>query len=136
VERGSVLIEIVNGDRCIGCDICVKVCPRDVFDSGADGLAVIARKSDCQTCFLCELYCPVDALYVSPHAEVDDRVDSEELIAQNLLGSYTRHMGWSRGKMGGTDKDPTRQLRGFNRVGRENEKVTPEAEGQGAGGRG
>ncbi|MBD2677369.1 MULTISPECIES: 4Fe-4S binding protein [Nostoc] len=126
------MIEIVDSDRCIGCDICVKVCPRDVFDSGDDGLAVIARKSDCQTCFLCELYCPVDALYVSPHAELDDEVDSEQLIAQNLLGSYTRNMGWSRGKMGGTDKDPTRQLRILNRVGREN---TQEAGGQGIGNR-
>jgi NAD-dependent dihydropyrimidine dehydrogenase PreA subunit len=117
------MIEIVDSDRCIGCDICVKVCPRDVFDSGADGVAVIARKSDCQTCFLCELYCPVDALYVSPYAELDDEVDLEQLNAQNLLGSYTRNIGWHRGKMGGTDKDPTRQLRGFNRVGRENEKL-------------
>lgn len=110
------MIEIVDSDRCVGCDICVNVCPRDVFDSGSDGVAVIARKSDCQTCFLCELYCPVDALYVSPYAELDEQVESEQLIAQNLLGSYTRNMGWHRGKMGGTDKDPTRQLRGFNRV--------------------
>ncbi|MBD2435406.1 ferredoxin family protein [Nostoc sp. FACHB-110] len=109
------MIEIVDSDRCIGCDMCVKVCPRDVFDSGADGLAVIARKSDCQTCFLCELYCPVDALYVSPYAELDDAVDIEQLNAQNLLGSYTRNMGWDRGKMGGTDKDPTQKLRVLNR---------------------
>lgn len=117
------MIEIIDSDRCIGCDMCVKVCPRDVFDSGADGLPVIARKSDCQTCFLCELYCPVDALYVSPYAELDDAVNTEQLHAQNLLGSYTRNMGWERGKMGGTDKDPTRQLRGFNRVRQDNEKL-------------
>ncbi|MDZ8066710.1 MAG: ferredoxin family protein [Nostoc sp. DedQUE08] len=124
------MIEIVDSDRCIGCDICVKVCPRDVFDSGDDGIAVIARKSDCQTCFLCELYCPVDALYVSPYAELDDKVDTEQLITQNLLGSYTRNMGWHHGKMGGTDKDPTQQLRILNRVRQDNARLidTPLAE--------
>ena len=60
------MIEIVSAAACIACDICVKVCPTDVFDRGEDGVPVIARQSDCQTCFMCEAYCPTDALYVSP----------------------------------------------------------------------
>ena len=27
------MIEIVSGRRCIACDICVKVCPANVFDT-------------------------------------------------------------------------------------------------------
>ena len=60
------MIEIVDAAACIACDLCVKVCPTDVFDRGEDGVPVISRQSDCQTCFMCEAYCPVDALYVSP----------------------------------------------------------------------
>jgi NAD-dependent dihydropyrimidine dehydrogenase PreA subunit len=55
------MIELVSETRCIGCDICVNVCPTNVFDATPDGVPVIARKSDCQTCFMCELYCPTDA---------------------------------------------------------------------------
>lgn len=105
------MIEIIHAERCIDCDICVKVCPRDVFDSTDKGLPVIARKDDCQTCFLCELYCPVDALYVSPYVEQDESVDVEAISADGRLGSFSRTMGWKRGKSGGTDQDPTRKLR-------------------------
>ncbi len=105
------MIEIVSSERCIECDICVNVCPRDVFDAVADGVPVIARKADCQTCFMCELYCPVDALYVSPYVETDEKLSIENLIETNRLGSYQRNMGWKKGKTGGTENDPTHLLR-------------------------
>ena len=57
------MIEIVSEARCIRCDICERVCPAFVFDRDESGLPFIARQDDCQTCFLCEIYCPTDALY-------------------------------------------------------------------------
>ncbi|MFB9840326.1 4Fe-4S binding protein, partial [Actinoallomurus acaciae] len=64
---------VVSAERCVTCDLCVRVCPTDVFDTGPDGVPVIARRSDCQTCFLCEAYCPADALFVAPQREpLDD----------------------------------------------------------------
>jgi NAD-dependent dihydropyrimidine dehydrogenase PreA subunit len=62
------MIEIVASERCIACDRCIDVCPTRVFDRGPDGVPVIARHSNCQTCFQCEAYCPTDALFVSPLA--------------------------------------------------------------------
>ena len=62
------MIEVIDAQRCTSCDICVNVCPTNVFDK-TDGIPVIARQGDCQTCFLCELYCPEDALFVSPFAD-------------------------------------------------------------------
>lgn len=105
------MIELISGERCIECNLCVKACPRDVFDAVPGGLPVIARVEDCQTCYLCELYCPTDALYVGPQAEARETVEETELAAKGLLGSYVRNMGWWRGKPGGTDRDPTRLLR-------------------------
>jgi NAD-dependent dihydropyrimidine dehydrogenase PreA subunit len=63
---GGGMIEIISEVRCIECDICVKVCPANVFDRVPEAAPVIARQNDCQTCFLCEIYCPTDALYVAP----------------------------------------------------------------------
>jgi NAD-dependent dihydropyrimidine dehydrogenase PreA subunit len=111
------MIELVSAERCIECNLCVKTCPRDVFDAVPNGIPVIARQEDCQTCFMCELYCPVDALFVAPHAEAQVAVNEAELEDAGLLGSYVRSMGWKRGKAGGTQNDPTRLLRIRNAAG-------------------
>ena len=99
------MIELIDAARCTGCNICVAVCPTRVFDAappleagvGSAGLLpVIARQSDCQTCFMCELYCPVDALYVAPQT-VPVAALTEAGPAQPaapLWGSYRRAVGW------------------------------------------
>jgi NAD-dependent dihydropyrimidine dehydrogenase PreA subunit len=87
------MIEIVSEARCIKCDSCVSACPDNVFDAIPGGVPVIARLDDCQTCFLCELYCPVDALYVSPFKDQREAVDEQALIASGRMGSYRRALG-------------------------------------------
>jgi NAD-dependent dihydropyrimidine dehydrogenase PreA subunit len=105
------MIEIVSVQRCTACDVCVRVCPANVFDARLGVAPVIARQADCQTCFLCEIYCPTDALYVAPDAEGPSAVDEAEIEAAGLFGSYARALGWRRGKPGGADHDPTFRLR-------------------------
>jgi NAD-dependent dihydropyrimidine dehydrogenase PreA subunit len=105
------MIEIVSARRCISCDMCVKVCPANVFEARAHAAPIIARQADCQTCFLCEIYCPSDALYVAPDAEGPTPVSESEIEAAGLFGSYARALGWRRGKPGGTEQDPTFRLR-------------------------
>ncbi len=90
------MIELVSEERCIECGICAKVCPTNVFDMGDNGLPIIARQDDCQTCFVCEAYCPVDALYVSPQADVVEGVNEQDLIARGLLGSWRAEIGWGK----------------------------------------
>jgi NAD-dependent dihydropyrimidine dehydrogenase PreA subunit len=99
------MIEIIDAERCTSCDICVSVCPTNVFDK-TDGIPVIARQGDCQTCFLCELYCPEDALFVSPYAEVPQEIDLVALRKASTMGSYRRAVGWT---------DETRDRRGIDR---------------------
>jgi NAD-dependent dihydropyrimidine dehydrogenase PreA subunit len=99
------MIELISSERCIKCDSCVSACPDNVFDAIPEGVPVIARLDDCQTCFLCELYCPVDALYVSPLREAREDVDERALIASGRLGSYRRALGWRGIKAAGTDGD-------------------------------
>ena len=94
------MIELVVSDRCTKCDICVRVCPTNVFDRGDDGVPVIARQDDCQTCFMCEAYCPDDALYVSPllgpAPPGSVHLDEHRLASAGLLGGYRRAIGWQR----------------------------------------
>jgi NAD-dependent dihydropyrimidine dehydrogenase PreA subunit len=99
------MIEIIDAERCTSCDICVSVCPTNVFDK-TDGIPVIARQGDCQTCFLCELYCPEDALFVSPYAEAPQHVDLVALKQASTMGSYRRAVGWT---------DATKDRRGIDR---------------------
>jgi len=102
------MIEIVDTERCTGCDICVRVCPTNVFDAAAstDGAPVIARQDDCQTCFMCELYCPEDALYVAPQTTSGVNVDA----AATLKGSYRQAIGWRRGQRSGAADDASYEL--------------------------
>lgn len=104
------MIEIISESRCVECDICVKVCPANVFDH-TDGIPVIARQDDCQTCFLCEIYCPTDALYVAERADGRTAISEDEVERRGLFGSYSRALGWKRGKPGGSDRDPTHRIR-------------------------
>ena len=88
------MIELLIADRCTGCNICVQVCPTNVFAAVPNARPMIAYQADCQTCFMCELYCPADALYVAPDCAAPVVVDEAEIIASGWLGQYRRDSGW------------------------------------------
>ncbi|QCO03119.1 4Fe-4S dicluster domain-containing protein [Azospirillum argentinense] len=110
------MIALISESRCAACGTCVRVCPTGVFDERPGDLPVIARQNDCQSCFLCEIHCPTDALYVDPDADRPATVDEAALAASGALGSYARALGWNRGRMGGTAEDLTLHLRAASAV--------------------
>jgi NAD-dependent dihydropyrimidine dehydrogenase PreA subunit len=89
------MIELISESRCTSCNICVRVCPTNVFDQVPGEAPVIARQSDCQTCFMCELYCPSDALFVAADVAIPTAVDEARLERDGVLGSYRRAIGWT-----------------------------------------
>ncbi len=58
-------IRRIDQHRCIGCRVCSEICPMDVihFDETRNK-AVIRYVRDCQSCFLCDVECPEDAITV------------------------------------------------------------------------
>jgi hypothetical protein len=59
---------------------------------------------------MCELYCPVDALYVAPESDQQISVDEAELVETGLLGSYREHVGWGTGRTRKAKMDQTFQI--------------------------
>ncbi|MEE2060778.1 ferredoxin family protein [Rhodococcus artemisiae] len=92
------MIEILLADACIGCDKCVDVCPTDVFDRTDSGIPTIARQHDCQTCFMCEAYCPTDALFVHPQSTPRE-VQGDD---GDHIGRYREQIGWGSGRVAGS----------------------------------
>ncbi|MBB3102714.1 4Fe-4S dicluster domain-containing protein [Azomonas macrocytogenes] len=88
------MIEVILSDRCNACGLCVKACPMNVLDQVFNGTPEIARREDCQSCFMCELYCKEDAIYVAPDCDRRVAVDERQLRASGLLGQFRRDSGW------------------------------------------
>ena len=62
-------IQSIKG--CIGCGTCIKTCPTDVIrQDPKTKKAFIKYQADCQICHLCRMYCPVDAITISPEKSI------------------------------------------------------------------
>ncbi|RWL17913.1 MAG: ferredoxin family protein [Mesorhizobium sp.] len=88
------MIELVIAERCTGCNACVEICPTNVLEAISADVPRIARQEDCQTCFMCELYCRADAIYVAPDCENPTPVDKKAILTSSLLGEFRRNHGW------------------------------------------
>lgn len=56
----------VDEETCIGCGVCVSVCP-DVFEMNDDNVAIVIDGADCEGSGCCEEAaenCPVQAIVV------------------------------------------------------------------------
>lgn len=55
----------LDAKKCVGCGICVNVCPHRVFEL-ADGKARILDRDSCMECGACRKNCAFSAIRVSP----------------------------------------------------------------------
>ena len=80
----------LNSEACIGCGMCLAVCPHEVF--ALDGAkAEIKRFNACMECGACSINCPVGAI----------GVDSGVGCASGLINEWLSSLGWRKTRGGG-----------------------------------
>ena len=61
----DVVTLALHQEKCVGCGMCLLVCPHAVF-SPNNGAAVIQDRDACIECGACAMNCPADAITVRP----------------------------------------------------------------------
>ena len=58
-----MVVPVVDKDKCIGCGLCVSLCP-DVFELGEDGKSRVKNPDGCNACDCKEVAesCPAGAI--------------------------------------------------------------------------
>jgi NAD-dependent dihydropyrimidine dehydrogenase PreA subunit len=56
---------IIDYKKCSDCGHCYEICPMDIY--ARIGKAIyVAFGEECMACFLCELECPKQAIFIDP----------------------------------------------------------------------
>jgi len=57
----------IDEEKCVGCKKCVMMCFTDVIRlDDRTKKAKAFYLEDCEACMICELYCPTQAIHVTP----------------------------------------------------------------------
>jgi NAD-dependent dihydropyrimidine dehydrogenase PreA subunit len=61
----NVVTLTIDAEACVGCGMCLEVCPQGVLARDGEKVAIVDRDG-CMECGACALNCPVQALAVTP----------------------------------------------------------------------
>ncbi len=61
----DVVTLVLDEDKCVGCGMCIQVCPQGVLAMDG-GKARIVDRDGCMECGACTVNCPTEALGVTP----------------------------------------------------------------------
>jgi heterodisulfide reductase subunit A len=82
LEVGGVVAH-VDKDKCTACLTCVRVCPYEVPEISAEGVAEI-EPAKCQGCGICTAECPAKAIELQHYKDEQVLVKCEALLAGTL----------------------------------------------------
>ena len=90
----------LNEDKCKGCDLCLNLCPKHVFEESPEiGLKgyktrLVKSENECNDCGLCQYFCPEGAIALEEIGILDKIWERTQNIKQNSQGRG----GWRRAK--------------------------------------
>jgi len=88
LHEERLLRVVLETEKCTGCGICVKVCPRNCFTIEEKlQKALIAGPERCVQCSACIVQCPVDALYFASNKGNVIMPDTIRKFKLNMMGS-------------------------------------------------
>ena len=64
-QEGPMTVAVIDEDWCIGCTLCMEVCPTDAI-LGANKRMHTVIETHCTGCDLCLPVCPVDCIAIKP----------------------------------------------------------------------
>lgn len=109
--EGPVTVAVIDESWCIGCTLCIKVCPTDAI-VGANKRMHTVVEPWCTGCELCIPVCPVDCISLD-----------------NVSGERTGWAGWSAEQAAqGKARYEARQLRLVREKREQEERLTAKAE--------
>lgn len=69
-SEGPMTVAVIDEDWCIGCTLCLKVCPTDAILGGNKRMHTVIA-NHCTGCELCIPVCPVDCIQMDPVGEAE-----------------------------------------------------------------
>jgi Na+-translocating ferredoxin:NAD+ oxidoreductase subunit B len=108
VEK-TLQLAVIDAERCIGCTLCIQVCPVDAIVGASKKLHAVIE-TECTGCELCVPACPVDCIDLvdDVHARHPQRVhvtDADAMYAGSVLGAEPAQRARKRWEQRLTRKD-------------------------------
>ena len=82
-------------EACIGCGMCLTVCPQEVFAMENDKKVRVSEQDACMECGACMMNCPVGAIWVQ------SGVGCAQAVFNTMLGRSSEACCSLEGKPGG-----------------------------------
>jgi NAD-dependent dihydropyrimidine dehydrogenase PreA subunit len=87
----------LDENKCTGCEMCLEVCPHEVFKMNSSHV-VIQNRDACMECGACSRNCPFDAI------SVESGVGCAAAVINSLLGRDASECGCSIEAGGSSNK--------------------------------
>ncbi len=121
VER-ELRVAVVDEQWCIGCTICIQVCPVDAILGAAKQMHAVIE-ADCTGCELCVAPCPVDCIRLvpAPRLQQGRQVDGAAAPLSTRGATVVQRWGdtWTRGQAERARRNYSRRRKRLERRSRQ-----------------